>query len=194
MWSGDLPCRYRLCRWSSSKGSIKFPWAFPVFFHGWLKKFNRFWSILPISCHLFISVCSWENDLSPADHRGCLNDLAKWASRFLEMHVSDVSWEEHSSSNEKANFPVKFCDLMPSPVKTHPSRLRSFCSNVIHITQQGKLPGFFPSLALLIFHLIMRRSSRQSLFTERTLHKTTSDWSVCSEINQGKMRSPALSR
>ena len=52
-------------------------WAFPVFFHGWLKKFNWFWSILPISCHLFISVCSWESDLSPADHRGCLNNLAK---------------------------------------------------------------------------------------------------------------------
>lgn len=24
------------------KGSIRFPWAFPVFFHGWLETFNRF--------------------------------------------------------------------------------------------------------------------------------------------------------
>lgn len=64
---------------------------------------------------------------------------AKGASHFVKNAHPPTSVgsaeKRHSSSTEKANFPIKFCEQLTSPIKTLKSCLLSFSSNVIRITQ-----------------------------------------------------------
>lgn len=180
---GGWSCRHRLCRWSSSKevsGSHGLPAPFMV---GWKRStdFDLFCLFRVISSYLFVVGRMICHPLIP----GAVWMIWRSSTPFFR---NAPLWRQLGRaffpSNEKANFPVKFCDPMHSLLKPIPLACGSFYGDVIHITQQEALGSFVISFTYISSH--HEKELKASFVHRKKTPQTTSDWSVCSEITKGR--------